>query len=275
MVIYADVLVLVNFVTDFLLLRLSTRILSEKPRLLRIIFGALFGAFSSLYIFIPDLSFFAEAGIKVLVCTAVCFICFGFGGIRRFLKCTAVFVGVTLIFGGAVYTAGEIFSKVIVNAAYLTPYFNISPVLLITSFTAFYFLIIIVRRVFFNKNPIAKAYNIFFFYGKSSVAATALADSGNTLEDIMGISEVIVTDKAVAEALFGELCSPELKTRYRAVPLVTVSGKTLLDGYRCDKAVIKSEKSQKTLENPILAVSKTPLEKGYGAIINPKCCEGL
>ena len=52
MVIYADILILVNTVIDYFLLRASMRLLKLNCRLLRIIVAAFTGGISSLYIFI-------------------------------------------------------------------------------------------------------------------------------------------------------------------------------------------------------------------------------
>ena len=60
-----------------------------------------------------------------------------------------------------------------------------------------------------------------------------------------------------------------LQNRYRLLPCSTVSGTDLLEGVRCDRAVIKFENREVKLSEPILVVSKTRLSDGE-AIINPK-----
>ena len=51
MVVYADVLIVVNLIVDYFLLKCSNLILKEKPKLWRIILGSGVGAVFSLYIF--------------------------------------------------------------------------------------------------------------------------------------------------------------------------------------------------------------------------------
>ena len=78
----------------------------------------------------------------------------------------------------------------------------------------------------------------------------------------------------MAYCLFdGYPTADELKKRYRALPISTVSGTSLLDGYRCDKANVYYGKNSKTLKSPVLAIAKAEIKDGYNAIINPKILE--
>ena len=69
-----------------------------------------------------------------------------------------------------------------------------------------------------------------------------------------------------------KLFSPKDKSssRYRILPCNTVSGSGVLEGFRCDSAVIISNNEKTVLQKPILAISKTDLADGYDAIINPE-----
>jgi hypothetical protein len=60
-----------------------------------------------------------------------------------------------------------------------------------------------------------------------------------------------------------------LNSRYRILPLKTVSGEATLEGYRIDKAVIKTESKTVEISRPILAISKTDAED-IGVIVNPR-----
>ena len=44
----------------------------------------------------------------------------------------------------------------------------------------------------------------------------------------------------------------------------------MLEGFRCDSAVVITENTKTVLNKPILAISKTKLDDSYNAIINPK-----
>ena len=150
-------------------------------------------------------------------------------------------------------------------------YLNISPLFLVL-FTVLSYLIIITLKYILSKNANTSLFcKVKFFYENNVTVTTAIADTGNSIKDIFGNSEIIIVEKNVAENLFGNLFdNPQLKSRYRAIPCSTVSGEQLLDGYRCDKAVIKYEDNTLELIHPILAISKTKLGSDYSAIINPE-----
>ena len=100
-----------------------------------------------------------------------------------------------------------------------------------------------------------------------------IVDTGNSVKDCLSGAEVIIADSEYVKALLGS-DSPErdirLKSRYRILPLNTVSGGGALDGFRCDSAVVTDGERTVRLDKPILAVSKTPLRDDYQAIVNPE-----
>ena len=102
---------------------------------------------------------------------------------------------------------------------------------------------------------------------------TAIIDTGNSINDAFGKSDIIIADKSVFIAVFGEININEnerLLNRYRAIPCGTVSGYDLLNGYRCDNAKIKKQDTTISIENPVLAISNLPLTDGYEGIVNPE-----
>ena len=83
------------------------------------------------------------------------------------------------------------------------------------------------------------------------------------MEDVFSLSEIIVVDESVMCSVFdGYPFSDSIKCRYRVIPMNTVSGTTLLDGYRCDKAQIFFDDKSIELKSPI-----------FNAIVNPKIFE--
>ena len=269
MVIYADILILVNTVIDYFLLRASMRLLKLNCRLLRIIAAAFTGGISSLYIFISENIILLDVFYKLAVCFILSAVCFGIKGIKPFLKNSFVFFGVTCLFAGAMWAVFSLFSPKGMAVRGAVVYFNISPVVLIVSSAAGYLLITLFEKIFSCKFLNAKSVEITLEADGNSVSTSALCDSGNSLTDIMGLSVIIIVDKSVADSLFKtEVSMHRLKSRYRAIPAGTVSGSQILDGYRCDRAVIKQSEKSTVLTKPVLAISKTPISD-HGAIINP------
>ncbi|MBE6733350.1 MAG: hypothetical protein E7561_05065 [Ruminococcaceae bacterium] len=274
MTVYADVLLLINLIVDYFLLSLTGRLLKNKISLLRMILGSSVGAASSLYIFLPKTSILLEFMIKLGVSAVMCLITFGFQNLKYYLKCFAVLSAVTMGYGGGMMAVWYIFKPngMIINNSVV--YFNVSPVFLIMFSAVAYLITAVVRVITENNCVFCEKCNIEVVADNVSTQLNAIVDTGNSVEDVFRTSEIIVVDESVAYSLFdGYPTNEKLKRRYRALPISTVSGTTLLDGYRCDKAYVNCGKKRKVLKGPILAVSKAEIKDGYNAIINPKILE--
>ena len=200
-------------------------------------------------------------------------VCMGFKSVKTFLRGMLVHFGVVCCYGGVMTALWQIFKPqgMIINNSVV--YFNISPVVLIITTVFGYFLYMIFSKIFAVTSKGAKRCNITLYALGKSVGASAIIDTGNSISDIMSDSEVIIADKSVAKALFGNLDitkDPLLATRYRTIPCNTVSGNSILEGFRCDICQVYLEDKIISLNNPILAISKTPIKEDYSVILNPK-----
>lgn len=274
MVIYADVLIVLNILVDYFLLKLTARIVHKNPSLIRLIVGSVLGGISALYIFLPPLNTVIEFLIRLVISLIITLATFGFGSVKSLCRNTAVFFAVTFGFAGAMLGLWYIFepSGMAINNSVV--YFNISPAVLIGLTAVFYIIVSVLRYLLQKNSPDARQCSIKVTIGKKSAETNALIDTGNSISDAMGMSEIIIVDKAFAEKLFGDIKkisdNQDMTARYRVIPCNTVSGTTLLEGYRCDKAYIKYEENVTEINRPILALSKTPLDRECEAIINPR-----
>ena len=94
MVVYADILVIVNFIVDYFLLKASAAILHLKPPLLRQLSAAAIGGLSSLYIFAPDFGIFIGGIYRAAVCALMVLCGFGFKSPKCFLRAAGVLTNV-------------------------------------------------------------------------------------------------------------------------------------------------------------------------------------
>lgn len=272
MIVYADVLVFLNLIVNYFLLLAVSKILKKCPKTIRLVLSAFLGAISSLYIFLPPLKFFLEGLLKIIVCMVMCLTAFGFKGIKAFLKSVFLLFGVTVGYGGLMYAVWLLFSPkgMVINNSVV--YFNISLLQLIVFTVLGYIGFSVLFHIFSRKAITAKRCEVTVFLKGKSINFTAIIDTGNSIEDVFSRGEVIICDKAIMQKLFGSEsveAVPHLQNRYRLLPCSTVSGTDLLEGVRCDRAVIKFENREVKLSEPILVVSKTRLSDGE-AIINPK-----
>ncbi len=267
MVVYADILIILNFAVDYFLLRITDVLLKSGAKLYRMILASLLGGVLSLYIFLPPLGAVFESGIKILMSIFLTFVCFGFKSAAKFIRTAAVFTLITFAYGGITLAVWYLFhpNGMVINNS--VTYFNISPVLLIISATVFYAVSLLIKAFFGKKNATAEECEITLCLAKKQINLTAVSDTGNNLSDAFSGAAVIIIDKKTAAALSSD--REVLKTRCRPVPCKTVSGDTLLEGYRLDKAKITAGGKEIWLKSPVAAVSRTAIGENK-AIINPE-----
>ncbi len=273
MIVYADVLIFLNALVDYFLLLASAKLSGENVKTLRVILAALLGGVSSLYIFLPVGGTMVELLYKASVAFLLSAVCYKFTSIKRYLKNTGIFFLVSCAYGGLMFALWIIFKPygMVINNSIV--YFNISPTVLVVFSVVGYLLFTLLWRIFKKSSPTALRCGVTVTADGKSIKLNAIADTGNSLEDIFGKNEVIIADKQKVASLFGSMdfnTQPELARRYRMLPCSTVSGSDTLEGFRCDRAEIESEGVKKVINNPVLAVSKVALKEDYNAIINPK-----
>lgn len=273
MVVYADILVILNLIVDYFLLSATAAVLRVKLSIARQLGGAAVGALSSLYIFAPDLGLFFDLVFRAVICAVMVLCAFGFKGAKRFIRTAGVLFLVTCGFGGIMTAVWSLFKPAGMTVVNSVVYFNISPAVLIGVSVITYLLFMLLRAMFAKTSDLADRCEITVTAEEKSITMEAIVDTGNSIKDYLSGCEVIIADGEFVKALLGS-DNPDtdanLKKRYRILPLSTVSGGGTLDGFRCDSAVISDGERTVKLEKPILAVSKTPLRDDYQAIINPE-----
>lgn len=270
MVVYADILVLVNFAADYFLLLLTSKLLHKKTRVLRLIGAAGLGGIFSLGIFLPQTHFLIEIIMHILMCSAMCLAAFKTRNFKDFLRNTVYLFCVNLIYSGAMIAVWYLFKPngMVINNSVV--YFNISPVFLIIFSIIGYFCVSVIRRIIEKSFPQNTECEVTVHCFDKDLKLFGIADTGNSLKDAFGMSEIFIVGKDTADTLLGndknnEFCKP----RYRAVPLNTVTGADILDGYRIDRAEVVCNKQILKFKNPVLAISHTPL-KDCEIIVNPE-----
>ena len=274
--VYVDVLLVVNLIVDFFLLKITFKLLKTDPKPIRVLISSGIGAVSSLYIFFPESTAFINITYQLIIGSLIMLTALGFKSLKYFLRSVAVFFTVTCVYGGIMTALWQVLKPkgMVINNSVV--YFNISPLVLILSTVSGYFLYLFLNKILALPSKTAKRCGLTLYALGKSVGLTGIIDTGNSITDILSGSEIIIVDKAVAVSLLGTedfLGDPVYATRYRTVPCETVMGRSLLDGFRCDMGEIRFEDKTIYLNNPIIALSKTPIKENYSAILNPKILE--
>lgn len=273
MIVYADVLVIVNLAVNYFLLLATAKILKITPKVLRLVLSAFVSAFSSLYIFLPQIAVFFEILFKIAICFISILIAFRFENAKTFFKRGGTFFLVTCAFGGIMTVIFKTLKPKGMAVYNSVVYFNISPLLLVGLTVTFYFVFLFGRYIFANISKTAKRVDGKVMANGKEVKFCGMVDTGNSVTDPFARSEIIIIEKKRATVLFGEIdinINEELKHRFRPVPITTISGTEILDGFRCDSAIIYDGKKEIKLEKPIIAVANQNFSDGYNAILNPQ-----
>ena len=276
MVVYADILILLNLLVDYFLLMLTARLLRISPSFWRQLCGAGIGAVSSLMIFLPQSDIFTELSVRGTVAALMTLACFGFYGWRRFLRNGAVLFAVTFGYAGGMIGLWLLFHPKGMAINNSVVYFNISPFFLIVFSVSAYFLTVLLRNLLSRKTPVSRTCRVRLTADNQTVETVAILDSGNAITDVFGSCCVIIADPVIARKLFGEkFGTAKLQKRYRLLPCSNISGNELLEGYRCDRGEIVCEDRVTVLNRPILALSKSKIQGDYEAIVNPQSVDGV
>lgn len=272
MIVYADILIILNFLVDYFILLLTAKFLEIKYHIFRLLLAATLGGMSSLYIFLPSVNTLTDFLYKLIICIILSAVAFSIKGIKQYFKNIVSLFTVTCLYAGLTAAIWKIFKPngMLINNS--IAYFDISPLALTVSTVIFYVAFIIFNKIFKSTCNFAEKCEITVFSDNKSISLTAIIDSGNSVEDFLGKSEIIITDSNSFESLFGkiDIDSREYKKRFRIVPCSTVTGEDVLKGLRCDNAVVKVNNEKINVKKPILAVSKVKFDEGYNAIVNPK-----
>ncbi len=267
MVVYADILMLTNFVVDYFLISISAHFLNKKPRFWRLILSSGVGGIFSLYIFLPGSNFFFQSFIQILMCAALCFITFGIENIKNFSRSTAVLFAVNFAYSGAMIAVWLLFKPngMAINNSIV--YFDISPLFLILFSVIGYFAVVLLRKIL--KKPFSDSTycSVSVFCEDKSLVLSGIADTGNSIADVFGTSEIFITEQGAVDTLLGE--QKNNPARFRKIPCTTIAGEKLLDGYRIDYAEVNFNNKKYSFKNPVLAVSVMPLIDSK-IIVNPE-----
>lgn len=245
-VVYADVLFLINFSADYLVLLTVGRLMRIRLRRFRLILGSLFGALYAVpaLILIPTYPLLL---LSVLLSgVALSLLGLGFPGWRRFLCCLVLLWLVSFLYGGAI-TVLFTFSVRLFGRLPVTGDVGGKVVVFLVLFFLSSATVSLARRLRAAGAPREVGCRI--RVGETVKDLTLLSDSGCLLREPMTGRAVILLSSRACEGLVPpalltteEGIEPALgydeKKRYYLIPYQTVSGKRLMHGYRPDSAEI-------------------------------------
>jgi len=292
MTVYADVLFLINFTVNILVLYLTGKIGRLSPRRWRIALGAVAGAAYAVFMFFPRLSFGYSAAAKVLFSLFVVALTFNIRGVRLYIKTVGVFYLVTFCLGGCVMAlfyltdAGAKLGAVVKNGIL---YLNLPWKVLIGAVLFSYAIIRVVWGILQSRMAREAMYRkIGISWNGKEVWMNALLDTGNALCEPFSGAPVIVAEyekllpilpEALKEACqLGEtaveqISDERIRGRIRVIPFSSLGKEHgMLIGFRPDKAWLLENEKILDAGAVVIGIYTRNLarDRSYGALLPPQ-----
>ncbi len=267
LVVYLDVLIILNLYINFFLIKTAALFLKRKISRKRSFFAALLGAFGSIIILAPALPFFVTITYKILLGGGIVLIAFGKQKFRDFLVCVLFFLLTGFLFGGILSAVWTIFSPsgMLLNNGIC--FFNI-PIGALVAFTAgAYFLMKLVKMLSDKRKR--RICTVKVARNGKEILLRGLCDTGCEVRDVFSGKPVVICDlektadvipDEVSDFLAGKL---EALVKIRLIPCSTVSGSAAIPVFKADVLV------DGKYADALVGVSKTRLGDDVDCIFNP------
>ncbi len=245
MVIYADMLLALNWWLDFLLLLGVGRVSHGVTRPWRLVLGALTGALCAGVILLPPLPWWLSLTVKGGGAALMVVVAFGFGGWRAFIRRTLWLFALSAGLAGlssALYffvapTGFYVFNGVV--------YYAVPPLLLVMLTVICYGIMMLVERAIRHRAPAGQAYWLRLTVDGREAVVRCLYDSGNHLaEPFSGRPVMVVERRAVATLLpvpaTVDALPAQSDVSWRLVPFASLGGEGLLPAFMPTGSAVKT-----------------------------------
>ncbi|USG67570.1 sigma-E processing peptidase SpoIIGA [Brevibacillus ruminantium] len=306
MIVYLDIILLLNLAIDTLLLWFTAYFRKERVRWWRIILASLFGSTYLAFFFFPVFAPMYQWSVKLLFSVIMLWIAFGRKRLLGFLHNLILFYFVAFVFGGGVFglqyflsTQNEVISELVtVHSDGFGVGFTPTLAILLAGFVLVFFLskqsyaaIQQPRRVE------AVLAEVVVKLAGETVLCRGLVDTGNQLYEPITRTPVMVAETRLfahilPEALIGlssnseqpldqmegiwEKLTPEWQPRLRLVPYRSVaSGMSFLIAFKPDEVLIVQDGKRYLTKKVLVGLNPIPLaaDGQYQAIVHPAMIE--
>lgn len=282
MVIYLDVLILINlYVTYFQILAVAA-FTHRKTVWYRKLSAAGIGAVASLSIFIPQEMVLTLTLLKIFLCALIAFVAFGYTGFRAYAVSVLFLMLVSFVFSGlmlCVWLFAAPMKMLFING---TVYFGIDTMTIILSTCAAYGVVRIIRYILDKNGKTDGKYTVIIKNNGRECRLSALADSGNGMVDCFSGLPVIVCRRDMCadvsppaiDMIENNSDISEIGTQMingvRIMPFSTVGKGGLICMFKAESVVIDDETNEE--KYPVNALIGIVIggRQEYEAIFNPK-----
>lgn len=261
MKVYVDLIILLNFYLDFLLLMTTSVTLKRNTSLKRILLGTLIGSLSILFLFYSISSFwlfFVKLGIAIFMVV----ITFGYKDLKYTLNNLGYFYMISVILGGFLYYLNLEFSYTHIGLIFINKGISVNAVFLILISP-------VILYIYYKQSKKFKTnYNLIYditigLKNKKILKLKGFLDTGNKLFDPITNKPIILIQKGIIE---------EEKEKIYYVPFHSLGNQNLLKCLKPDYVEIGGKK----YKNYLLGISDKKFSmEGVECILNNKMMEEL
>lgn len=276
-IVYVDVLLVINFMVNFILLRVTALLIRRQPTFWRLCLAAAIGAFGSLVIFVPIQSRVIGLIYKLFLTAVMSVSAFGYNGVKRVLYAAFGLFTVSLLTSGllllwqiTVRPKGVLISKGAV-------YFDIGAAALIGCCIAAYLITSVLSKLLARASPKTQLCEITVLHAGAVSVFPALIDTGSSLTEPFSHCPVIVCEEqALGSAMPQELRNFTLSQAppkgLRLVPYKTLNSSGLLPAFLPDTLLVRlqGETARKAGDCYIAVLNQSLGSADYRAVCNPQ-----
>lgn len=256
MVIYIDVLIFLNVITNYCILCITKRFLNLKAKSIRLILAAFVASLFTLTIFINMNSTILSILIKIVCATLMCFIAFMKIDCFTYIKSLCATFVFTMIFSAFAISYYQIFkpqNMVILND---TIYIHIKPVSLIITSGIVYALFLLSKKLI-SHNLFNSTVRLKFSVDNTEYSCIAKIDTGNSVVEPFSGSPVIITESSVIKNI---TYKPE-----RIIPYSVLGNSGILYGIKPQKVFIDDKEISKEI---YIGIYDGKIDLNFKSIIN-------
>ncbi|MEG2857714.1 MAG: sigma-E processing peptidase SpoIIGA [Clostridia bacterium] len=278
-VVYVDVLFLLNFIVNYLILFASAHIAGAPIHRFRIAAAGAIGAIYGVVAFFESMRVLTMLWAKILVAVIMVVTAFGIKTYKRLLRYFLIFCGISFAFGGAVFAIYTISNGAggLMDVRNGVFYLKVPlGVLLASSAICYLIFAFVFRRTAHGAATEHVIREVELSLGARTTAFRALVDSGNTLCDPLTNIPVIIVEysaardvlphdaRAVLDGISGDEFSLAItklpaSMRFRLMPYKTIdSALGMLLAFKPDMLII--DKVEK--KNMLVAISPNVISDG-------------
>jgi len=228
MKIYVDLVLLLNFLLDFLLLLSVSVVLKRGTKIFNMMIGAFIGSLSTLLMFY-SMSSVSLFFYKVVLSIVMCISTFGFKSIKYTLNNLLFLYLSSIVLGGGLYFINNQISLKNSNFIFVNNGFSINLIILVIfSPIVVYIYIKKLNRV---KDNYSNYYNIKLYINDVIYNLNAYLDTGNVLKDPYKNRPVLIVSSDVFKIEFDH---------FLFVPYKTIDKEGMMKCIKADKLIIEN-----------------------------------